>query len=120
MLSLLVDDDRSIRQYIAMVLQREDFQTIEAGDGVQGLQIVEELGDAVDLIITDIQMPNCDGVTFAQAVTKAYPDISIILVSGRGEPIEHFDGFVEKPFQARELADTVRNAMTHKAEYVLG
>jgi len=96
MLSLVVDDDPSIRRYITTILQQEDFQTIEAGDGVQGRQIVQELGEGLDLIITDVQMPNRDGLSFAHAVKESFPEVPIILVSGHGEPTEKFDGFVEK------------------------
>jgi len=119
-ISLVVDDEPSIRRYIAMILQQENFRTIEAGDGVRGLQIVQELGESLSLIVSDVQMPHCDGIKFAQAVRAAYPDVPIVLVSGRGEPTEKFDGFVEKPFQASDLHEAVRNATARKAAYVLG
>src|SRR5580698_2933920 len=107
-ISLVVDDEPSIRRYIAMILQQEDFRTVETGDGVRGLQIVQQLGESVSLIVSDVQMPHGDGIKFAHAVKTAYPAVPIILVSGRGEPAEKFDGFVEKPFQASELRAAVR------------
>jgi len=114
-ISLVVDDDPSIRKYISMILQQEHFRSIEAEDGVRGLQIVRELGDGLDLIVSDVQMPKGDGLIFARAVRKSFPAVPIILVSGRGEPAERFDGFVEKPFQASELRQAV-SASLHERQ----
>src|SRR5260370_21541578 len=114
-ISLVVDDEPVIRLYISTVLKLEGFQSIEAGDGAHGLRVVQELGDVVDLIVGEIQMPGGDGISFAQAVKKAFPEFPVILVSGRGEPAENFDGFVEKPFHARELLEAVRNAVAKTA-----
>jgi DNA-binding response OmpR family regulator len=119
-IALVVDDEPSIRRYLSMILQQEDFRSIEAEDGAHALQIMQEHGESVGLIVSDVQMPHCDGISFAQAVKKAYPEIPIILVSGRGQPTEKFDGFVEKPFHAGELLEAVRIAVARKAAYVLG
>jgi CheY-like chemotaxis protein len=97
-ISLVVDDDADVRKFISATLQREDFQTVEAEDGAQALRIVRELGEDVALIVSDIQMPNGDGLTFARAVNKAYPAVPIILVSGCSEPSAEFDYFLRKPF----------------------
>jgi CheY-like chemotaxis protein len=70
-ISLVVDDEPAVRKYISAILQREHFQTVEAGDGEHGLRIVQELGEEVALIVSDIHMPNGDGVAFAQAVRAA-------------------------------------------------
>ena len=66
-----------------------------------------ELGDDVVLIVSDIQMPNGDGVTFAHAVKAAFPALPIILVSGGAEPSPEF-GFIRKPFQPGTLVKAVR------------
>ena len=105
--SLVVDDEPSVRKYITAILQREHFQTVEAGDGAHGLRIVQELGGDVVLIVSDIQMPNGDGVTFAQAVKAAFPAVAIILVSGEAAPNLEF-GFIRKPFQPSALLKAVR------------
>jgi two-component system cell cycle sensor histidine kinase/response regulator CckA len=94
----------------APFLQREHFQTVEAGDGEHGLRIVQELGEEVALIVSDIHMPNGDGVAFAQAVKAAFPTVPIILVSGQAEPHPEF-GFIRKPFLPSVLLKTVREVV---------
>lgn len=109
-ISLVVDDEPAVRKYISAILQREHFQTVEAGDGEHGLRIVQELGEEVALIVSDIHMPNGDGVAFAQAVKAAFPAVPIILVSGQAEPHPEF-GFIRKPFLPSVLLKTVREVV---------
>jgi CheY-like chemotaxis protein len=105
--SIVVDDEPSVRKYISAILRREHFETVEAGDGAHGLRIVQELGAEVALIVSDIEMPNGNGVTFARAVSAAFPSVPIILVSGCGKPVPEFR-FLRKPFQPSALLETVR------------
>src|ERR1035441_4624854 len=105
--SVVVDDEPSVRKYISAILRREDFQTVEAGDGAHGLRIVQELGEDVALIVSDIEMPNGDGVTFAQAVSATFPAVPITLVPGWGNPLQDFRS-PRKPFQPSALLETVR------------
>ena len=109
-ISLVVDDEPAVRKFISAILQREHFQTVEAGDGAHGLRIVQELGDEVALIVSDIHMPNGDGVTFAQSVKAEFPAVPIILVSGQAERHPEF-GFVRKPFQPSALLNAVREVV---------
>ena len=117
-ISLVVDDEPAVRRYITSILQREHFQTVEAEDGVRGLQIVQEFGDAVDVIVSDVQMPNCDGVSFAHAVKEMFPALPIILVSACGEPNGEFDGFLQKPFGPGALLQAVRKAVARTAKHL--
>jgi CheY-like chemotaxis protein len=107
MLSLVVDDDPNIRAYIKKILEREGFETVEAEGGNSALQIVETLCGCVDLIVTDIQMPNGDGLTFANAVRKTFRPVPTILVSGRPKPDTAFE-FIEKPFASAAFMQVVR------------
>ena len=68
--SLVFDDEPSIRRYVSTILQREEFRTLEAEDGAQALQIIQELDGSVDLIVSDIQMPNVDGLTLARTIRR--------------------------------------------------
>jgi len=117
-ISLVVDDEPAVRKYISAILQREHFQTVEAGDGEHGLRIVQELGEEVALIVSDIHMPNGDGVAFAQAVKAAFPAVPIILVSGQAEPHPEF-GFIRKPFLPSTLLNTVREAVAVSSTLIL-
>src|ERR1700680_4443660 len=97
MLSLVVDDDPDIRAYIKQILQGEGFETLEAEGGNAALGIVKMLSGGLDLIVTDIEMPEGDGLNFANTVRKVFPSVPIILVSASTRPDTVFE-FVEKPF----------------------
>jgi CheY-like chemotaxis protein len=115
MLSLVVDDEPKIRAYIRAVLRRECFDTLEAEGGNQALEIVNVVRGCVDLIVTDLQMPNGDGLSFANAVRKSFPSVPIVLLSGRTKPDTVFE-FVEKPFTAEALAQVVRKLVARPAK----
>jgi two-component system cell cycle sensor histidine kinase/response regulator CckA len=105
--SLVVDDEPAVRRYVIAILQSENFLTLEAEDGAQALQMVRELDGDVDLIVSDIQMPNVDGLNLANAVKKSFPAVPVILVSGNGRPDAGFE-FVKKPFLPATLIGVVR------------
>jgi len=105
--SLVVDDEPSIRKYVSTILQEEGFRTMEAEDGAQALRIVQELGGKVDLIVSDIQMPNGDGLSLARAVGESFPAVPVILVSGNVKADDGFE-FLKKPFLPDELVSVVR------------
>jgi CheY-like chemotaxis protein len=78
--------------------------------------LVENLGDALDLIVSDVQMPGGDGLTFACAVRELFPTLPIVLISGRGEPElqERLSApfeFVRKPFLPHTLLTGIENAV---------
>ncbi len=107
-ISLIVDDEPSIRTYIRAILERESYETVEAGSAKHGLEILEHLGSSIDLIVSDIHMPEGDGLSFARAVAKSFPTVRIILTSGyvgstEASPFE----FVEKPFSPEDLLRVV-------------
>ena len=112
--SLVVDDDPSVRRYVRTVLQQGDFRTLEAEDGVQALQIVQELDGGVDLIVSDIQMPNGDGLSLAHAIRSSFPAVPVILVSGYAKPDAGF-AFVQKPFLPATLMSVVWKLFASKA-----
>src|SRR5260370_12238597 len=115
MLSLIVDDDPFIRAHIKVLVQREGFETLEGESGNSALEVVKVLRGFVDLIVTDIQMPNGDGLSFANSVRRRFPVVPIILVSGGARPNTDFE-FVEKPFAAVTLARAVRKLVPRIAK----
>ncbi|SPE43217.1 Two component, sigma54 specific, transcriptional regulator, Fis family (fragment) [Candidatus Sulfopaludibacter sp. SbA3] len=116
---LIVDDQESVRGYLRAILE-DEFQTVEAEDGIQGLRLVEKLGSELDLIVTDIQMPTGDGMTFACSVRESFPALPIVLVSGyvgsyeracRGTSFT----FVKKPFPPEALLTAIASATSRCA-----
>jgi two-component system cell cycle sensor histidine kinase/response regulator CckA len=113
---LLVDDERAVRSLIRAMLEREQFRVIEAENGIQAARTVEQLGDAIDLIVSDVQMSGGDGITLALSVRESHPALPIVLMSGFIEPDwKRLPGgsfqFLPKPFQAATLQSAIRNAI---------
>jgi CheY-like chemotaxis protein len=109
---LIVDDQQSVRTYISTILQQEEFETLEAEDGTHAFQMLEELDGRVDLIVSDIQMANGDGLSLAQAIRKMFAAVPVILVSGGEKPDAGFE-FVKKPFLPATLMSAVRKLLRH-------
>ena len=93
-------------------------QPQEAGSGVEALDIVEELGGKIDIVVSDVVMPEMDGPTLLRELRKEYPDLKFIFVSGYAEDAfaknldenEKFS-FLPKPFSLKQLAGAVKEAM---------
>jgi CheY-like chemotaxis protein len=117
--SLVVDDEPSVRGFIVAVLQRDGFQTIEAENGVQALELLRKFGTGVNLLVSDIKMPLMDGITLACSVRAEFPAIPLILVSGYAEieeaklPNSGFE-FVQLPFHPTTLLTAVKKVMGAK------
>ena len=84
---LVVDDEEPVRAYVKSILERENYRTTEANNGVEGLRIVKKLADALDIIVSDIRMPGGDGLTFATTVRESFPTVPIVLMSGDADAI---------------------------------
>ena len=106
-LALVVDDDAHIREFMRAVLERDGFEVLAAAGGIAALALVGSLHRDLDVIVTDIQMPEGDGLTFAREVRRRFAQIPILLVSGRSQSGGEFS-FLEKPFSSAELSAWVR------------
>jgi CheY-like chemotaxis protein len=108
---LLVEDNVDAREIMAMFLQLNDITVIEAGDGAEALELLEKT--APDLILTDLRMPNMDGLQLAQRVKAniAHRHLPIVLISATLPPLrdEHpnIAFFVQKPFQIDALTPRI-------------
>lgn len=117
---LLVDDEASIRMMVRAVLSDEDYTFEEASNGTVALEMLE--AKEYDLIITDVIMPDCDGIELVMQVRRKLPDIKVIVMSGGGRVrADHYLNLAEKlgaarvfekPFNTAELRETVRDLLT--------
>ena len=117
--SLIVDDDASVRKFIKAVLESDGHQTLEAENGVQALDLLRKACGAVDLLVSDIQMPMMDGIALACSVRAEFPAIQIILISGyAASEREHQSSaaveFLQKPFLPAALISLVKQVMVPK------
>ena len=93
---LIVDDDAMVREVTALMLADAGHNVHEAADGVAALSFLTHDGP-VDLLITDINMPNMDGLELVQQAKLRWPGLPVLLVSGRPQPPGTQD-FMAKPF----------------------
>jgi CheY-like chemotaxis protein len=113
---LVVDDESSIRRLLKSILEGHGYQVLEALNGIQALHLAEKLGDAVDLIVSDVNMPAGDGLTFVCSVRQSYPEIPIVLISGNA-PLDQLHNprsifeFVQKPFTSGALLGAIERAV---------
>lgn len=115
--ALVVDDDVQVRQTLARVLQAQGMAALEAGNGREGLALLEEYGE-VPLIISDVYMPEMDGITFLREVNRRWPDIAVIMLTGVAEVTTAVEclqqgafDYLAKPVLVDEVRARVDNAL---------
>jgi CheY-like chemotaxis protein len=113
---LVVDDERSVREFVKAILHKEGLQTIEAGDGIEAFDLVQEFGRDIALLLTDIKMPRMDGVSLAESVRELFPEMPVLFISGFLDPDPRdrlLKGYsvLAKPFQPQTLVKAVRELL---------
>ena len=114
---LLVDDEAAVRRFASRVLRREGFEVIEATDGVEALELVQEQGFSFAVVVSDIVMPRLNGVELLQALAESHPGLPVILISGYATAelvalgIAAPCGILPKPFAAEKLLAEVQRCM---------
>jgi two-component system, cell cycle sensor histidine kinase and response regulator CckA len=116
---LLVEDEEGLRSLNARGLRSRGYSVIEASNGVEALEALEEKNGAVDLVVSDVVMPEMDGPTLLKAMRGRNPDLKIIFVSGYAEdafekslPENQQFAFLPKPFTLSQLVAAVKETMT--------
>jgi signal transduction histidine kinase/CheY-like chemotaxis protein len=84
---LVVEDDPAVRRVIEDVLVREDYQVVATGEPLEALRLARALGDRLDLVVTDIVMPQMSGPQVLAELRRERPEISALLVSGYAEEL---------------------------------
>ena len=108
---LLVEDDRSVRRYLEVTLQRAGYQVITANDGLEAMKLA--LSSPIDVVVTDAVMPHLSGQQLARFVRSnaKLARVPIILLTGQenkaaaASPDDPIDAFLYKPVKAKELTN---------------
>ena len=115
---LLVEDEEAVRRGGKRMLETRGYTVYEAGSGTEALEVMEELEGKVDIVVSDVVMPEMDGPSLLRELRKSYPDLKFIFVSGYAEdafaknlPAEAKFGFLPKPFSLKQLAVAVREML---------
>jgi two-component system, cell cycle sensor histidine kinase and response regulator CckA len=115
---LLVEDEEGLRSLNARGLRSRGYTVIEASNGIEALEALEEKGGAIDLVVSDVVMPEMDGPTLLRKLRARNPNLKIVFVSGYAEDAfaksleenEKFD-FLAKPFALSALVAKVKETM---------
>jgi PAS domain S-box-containing protein len=123
---LLVEDEEAVRRATAEFLSLQGYTVIEAKDGQHALTIAKTFGSAIDLLITDVVMPNMSGGKLAKEMELIFPLTKVLFVSGYAGKtvIDHRvtdleNNFLQKPFTLSQLSAKVREALQPKAALAL-
>jgi CheY-like chemotaxis protein len=116
---LVLEDDISVRHISVRLLRSLGYDVIEAANGDDAQQLIAESGDKkIDLLLTDMVMPQMSGRYFADWLRKASPSTKVVFISGYLEESLHLgDGhdheifFLPKPFDSEQLAQKIREAL---------
>jgi DNA-binding NtrC family response regulator len=116
---LIIDDEEVMRDVLETVLQRENFETLTAGSGEEGLALLDE--EDIDLIVLDMMLPGMDGHETLRSIKDTHPNTPVIIVTAYSS----IDGaigamkmgafhYIPKPFKNEEVVLTVNNALEQK------
>ncbi|MDR3486734.1 MAG: response regulator [Bradyrhizobium sp.] len=116
---LLVEDEEGLRSLNARGLRSRGYSVIEASNGIEAMEALEQKNGAVDLVVSDVVMPEMDGPTLLKSMRGRNPDLKIIFVSGYAEdafekslPENQQFAFLPKPFTLSQLVAAVKETMT--------
>ena len=115
---LLVEDEDAVRMGGMRALKSRGYTVHEASSGVEALEVFHQLEGKIDIVVSDVVMPEMDGPTLLGELRKLQPDIKFIFVSGYAEdafaknlPAEQKFGFLPKPFSLKQLATVVKDVL---------
>jgi two-component system cell cycle sensor histidine kinase/response regulator CckA len=115
---LLVEDEEGLRQLNARGLASRGYTVLEAGNGVEAIEVLEKSDGRIDLVVSDVVMPEMDGPTLLRELRSRNPEMKIIFVSGYAEdafqkhlPADGKYAFLAKPFTLKQLVNAVKETM---------
>lgn len=116
-LILVVDDEETIREIVSSMLSGAHFQTRQASSGIEALALLES-GEEFDLVLSDLMMPEMDGIALLEKAKERYPDLPIVMVTAVHDIQVALQAlrngaydYLLKPFEREQLMATVRRAL---------
>ncbi len=113
---LVVEDNPSVNEFIVRSLATQNYDITAVTDGIQALNAMAK--KKFQVLVTDIVMPNLDGIALALKATRLFPDLRIIMISGyaqermRAHNLDTLvDRIIAKPFSLEEICEAVREAL---------
>ena len=118
--TLIVDDDRAVRNSLQEILELEDYPTDSVATGEEALQFIEK--DGYELVILDLKLPGVQGIEVMHQIHQRAPETKVIILTGYASPetaIEALragaEDYIQKPYDVAEILDSVGRAFSKKA-----
>ena len=105
---LVVEDEPTLCQLLAGALSVAGYRVHQARDGNEATTVFAEHETAIDLLITDLELPHLDGSQLIHRLRQRRRDLKVLCISGIGQPPAGADGFIAKPFSRESLLTQVR------------
>jgi CheY-like chemotaxis protein len=119
---VIVEDEDAVRSVAARVLLNQGYTIIQARNGQEALALLQDLGETIDLILTDVVMPDMSGPALAEQLQQRWPGLKLLYMSGYapGDKLQPGTNesatFLQKPFSAESLTLKVREVLDHAAD----
>jgi CheY-like chemotaxis protein len=115
---LVVEDEDAVRSMVREALEARGYRVLVARNGVEALDLAGRYGDYIDLLVTDVVMPQMNGAELAQRLSHLRPGLRVLFVSGytddaviRTGVLEARTAFLQKPFSLDDLGRMVRDVI---------
>lgn len=113
---LIVDDEQNIRLVLAAMLKKEGYDVVSATDGREALQVLK--AGKIDVVVTDLKMPNLDGMGLLNCITEQYPEVPVIIITAHGTVATAVEAlkkgaldYITKPFELDDLKNVISKAI---------
>ena len=121
---MVVDDQALVLETVVAVLQHANFRVLSADSGAKAMQLAKETDGRIDLLLSDVDMPEMSGPDLGEALKKARPDIHVMLMSGGPEGnllvLNYGWAFIQKPFVSAKLVEMVTDVLHSEDRSQLG
>lgn len=117
---LIAEDDAAVREFVSRALSHGGHEVATANDGLEALGVLDD--ETFDLLVTDIVMPNLDGIALALKVAKEYPAMPVLLMTGYAAERQRAHNLdvlihdvITKPFTLRQICEAAADALAIRA-----
>jgi len=122
---LVVDDEENTRLGLSSLLALEGYEVVCAGDGAEALEYLRH--SPVNLVVSDVQMPGMNGMTFLRELSQRYPGTAVILITAFGEVESYLEAmqlgafeYLNKPIKVEELKAIMRKISGFDQSFMYG
>jgi DNA-binding NtrC family response regulator len=113
---LIVDDELNMRLVLQAMLKKEGYEVAAASDGLEAMKILKT--GPVDVVVTDLKMPNLDGLGLLDRMIREYPSVPVIIITAHGTVATAVDAlkkgafdYISKPFEQEDLKNVIEKAI---------